>query len=154
MLFPSICFLRTDNWVNLTNLFLVFTALVLEYLVFKHITSIHFYISLLVVFRVHSFTLLTLFLLVLIHLPHSTATLSLACPRFDYSCFRSLLPNAAASTHLPFSEATSPVNVLQFFHSSLITWTSISQHDMCSISNHFAVTTKLHILYSCLNFCR
>ena len=150
MLFPSICSLSTDNRVNSTNLFLVFTALVLEYLVFKHITSIHFYISLLVVFRVHSFTLLTLFLLVLIHLPHSTATLSLACPRFDWS----LLPNAAASTHLPFSEAPSPINVLQFFHSSLITWTSISQHDMCSISNHFAVTTKLHILYSCLNFCR
>ena len=153
MLFPSICSLRTDNWVNSTNLFLVFMASVLEYLVFKHITSIQFYISFLVVFRVQYFTLLFLLLPVLIHLLHSAATLSLASLRFDYSCFRSLLLNAAASTHLLFSEATSPVNFLQFSHSSLITWISISQHDMCSISNHFAVTTKLHILYSCLNFC-
>ena len=136
MLFSSIGSLCIDNWVNSTNLFLTFMALVLAYLVFIHITSKHFSVNLLAVLRVQYFTRFTSPLPVLIHLPHSAgihlrysaAIFSLATHRFEYSFFATLLFHAAASTHLPFSEATSPVNSSQFFHSSFITCTSISQH--------------------------
>ena len=112
---------------------------VLTYLVFIHIhffNSIHFFINLLSVFRVKYFTLLTSYLPVLIHLPlsagihvpYSAAEFSLATHRFDYSFSTLLLLHAVASTHLLFSEAASPVNSSPFFHSSVISCTSIWQH--------------------------
>ena len=135
MLFPSIGSLHTDNWVKSTSSFLVFMASVLAYYAFMHMTSIHFSISLLVVFRVQCSTLFTSLLPVFIHLPHSAgihllysaAIFSLATHRFDYSFFAMLLFYATTPTYLPFSAATSPINFLQFFRPSLITCTSISQ---------------------------
>ena len=125
MRFLSIGSLRADNCINSTNLFLVFVASVLAYLVFIHITSIHFSISLLVVFRVQYFTFFTSPPPVLIHLPHSAgihlpysaAIFSLATHRFGntiFSCcsihpsalFRSYLSNKLFTIfftyHLPF----------------------------------------------------
>ena len=102
---------------------------------FIHIPSIHFSISLLVVFRVQYSTHITSLFPVLIylthsagiHLPYLAAIFSLATHRFDNSLFVTLLFHAAASTHLLFSEAISTINSPQFFHSSLITCISIPQ---------------------------
>ena len=116
-----------------TNLFLVFMTSVLAYLVFIHIISIHFSASKLTdcfegpVFhtlritssRTHPFT------------AFSRHSLAVFCSHIFIShrqVFATLLIHAAASTHLLFSEATSPRNSLQFFNSSLITCTSILQH--------------------------
>ena len=126
MLFPSIDSLHRDNWEKSTNFFLVLLVLVLAYLVFIHMTSTHILISVLVVFIVQYFTFITFSSIYPFTV--SAAIFSLATHRFDYSFFVSLLLHSAASIHLPFLEATSPIIFPQFFHSSLITCTSVLQH--------------------------
>ena len=159
MLFFRIGYLRKDNWVKSTDLFLVFLASVLAYLVFIRTTSIHFSIGLLVVFKVQYSTVITSLIPVLMHLPHSAgihlpysaAVFSLPTHRFDYLFFAMLLFHAAISTHLPFS-SSSPINFPICFHSSLNTGTSISQH--MSPKTPLAITPRFHIICSHLNLYR
>ena len=98
ILLPNVGSLHRDNWGKSTYLFLAFLALVLVYLVFIHLTSTHFSVNTLFVFRVQYFTFITslppllcfqgiFFSATVIHFLFSTAILSLATHSFDCSLF-------------------------------------------------------------------
>ena len=118
MLLPYVGSLRRDNWGKSTDLFLAFLALVLMYLVFTHLTSIHFSINTLFVFRVQYSTFITslpplfcfhgtFFSATVIHLLFSTVILSSATHSFD-------------AFFSPCYYFTLGTIFLQIFHSSLI----------------------------------
>ena len=118
MLFPIMGSFRMDTSDMSTNLFQVFLASVVSYLVFIYMTSIHFSVSVLVMFRDLHPTFITSLPPVFMHLPHSTG-IHLPC---------SAVNDATTSSRLLFLEDPSPILFPQSFHSSLITCTSILQH--------------------------